>query len=134
MELILHNLAAAATGLTMVLYSLVIAAILDTLSGIWAAQVSGNLTWKYISEFVKSHVLQKIAPIMLLFLAAVSVGGTDTAAGAALMTLGGGSVAAYLASVVASISSNVSDGQDKTKGLPSSIAPQGGRTLPHTRP
>lgn len=118
MEQILNNIAAAAGTLTPILYGLVIAATLDTLTGIWAAWNSGTLSGQYVAEFVRSHILQRIVPILSALLAGVAVGGTDNAAGAALIATAAAAGAAYLAEVVASITANVSEGRAKVKGLP----------------
>jgi hypothetical protein len=118
MEQILHNIAAAAGTLVPILYGLLIAAALDTLTGLWAAWNSGTLSGQYVAEFVRSHILQRIAPIFTAIIAGVAVGGTDTAVGAALIATAAAAGAAYLAEVVASITANISEGQAKTKGLP----------------
>lgn len=118
MEQILNNIAAQVGTLTPILYGLIVAAALDTLTGIWAAWNSGTLSWVYVAEFVRSHILQKIAPIMMALLAGIAVGGTDTAGGTALVATAAAAGAAYLASVIASIGGNLSEGQSKTKGLP----------------
>lgn len=118
MEQILDNIAASAGTLVPILYGLVVAAALDTLTGIWAAFNSGTFSGSYVAEFVRSHVLQRIAPIMTAILAGVAVGGTDNAAGAALIATAAAAGAAYLAEVISSIMANISQGQAKTKGLP----------------
>ena len=123
MDAILNGIAAAAGGLVPVLYALVVAATLDVLSGIYAAWRSGTLNGQYVAEFVRSHVANKIGPIMLVLLAGVSVGGTDSAAGLALIATATASIAAYLASVVSSITANLADASAKTKGLPDSVKP-----------
>lgn len=118
MDQILNNIAAAAGTLTPILYGLIVAAALDTLTGVWAAINSGTFNLEYISEFVRSHVLQRIVPVFLALLAGVAIGGTDNAAGTGLIATGAASAAAYVASVVASIAGNLSDGRAKVKGLP----------------
>lgn len=118
MEQILHNIAAQAGTLVPVLYGLLIAAALDTITGLWAAWNSGTLDGNYVAEFVRSHILQRITPIMMAVLAGVAIGGTDTAGGTALIATAAAAGAAYLAEVVASIAGNISAGQAKTKGLP----------------
>jgi hypothetical protein len=118
---IMAGIAASAGLLLPILYSLLIAALFDTVSGVWAAYQSGNFKWSYIAEFVRSHVLFKITPIILQLALAVGVGGTDSALGVTLVTSGGLSAAAYLASVVASIGSNLQQGQAGTKVLPSGL-------------
>ena len=121
MDQILHNIAGAAGTLTPILYGLLVAAALDTLTGCWAAYTSGSFSWAYVSEFVRSHVLFKVTPILMALLAGVAVGGTDSLAGLALITTAAASGAAYLASTVASISGNLTQGQAKVKGLPGAV-------------
>jgi hypothetical protein len=118
MEDILNNIAANAGLLTPILYGLIVAAGLDTLTGIWAAWKSGTLDFNYVADFVRSHVLQRVTPILLALVAGVAIGGTEVAAGAALIATGAAAGAAYLLQVVASISDNVKDGRAETKGLP----------------
>lgn len=118
---ILQNIQAALPALVPILYTLIIAAGLDLLSGSWAAWVSGSFESKFFLTFIKDHIVTKITPIMLILLAGVAVGGTDSQGGIALVTLGGGTAAAYLATVVASIRNNVTQGQAGTKGLPSGV-------------
>jgi hypothetical protein len=122
-DTIVANIVAALPGLIPVLYTLVIAMGLDVLTGIWAAYSSGTLTAKFIPEFIQSHVVKKVAPIMLTLIAGVSVGGTDGPAGLALLTLAGGEIAAYMAAVVASVSGNLREGSAGTKGVPESVEP-----------
>ena len=122
-SLILANIAAAAPALVPVLYTLLIAAGLDVATGSWAAWVSGTFESKFFLEFIKGHILTKIVPILLTLVAGVAVGGTDSAGGLALVTLGGSTAAGYLGVVIASIRNNVTDGQNGTKGLPSTVEP-----------
>ena len=117
---ILANIQASSAGLIPVLYGLTVAAGLDILTGLWAAWNSGTLDGKFIPEFISSHLVKKIAPIFLVLVAGVSVGGTDSTAGLALIATGAASGAAYLASIVASISDNLHQGVDKTKSVPTS--------------
>lgn len=114
------GIAAAASQLVPVLYVLVVAAVLDLVSGAWAAKVSGSFDGNFLPVWISSHG-DKIVRILLILLAAVGVGGTDSVAGLGLITLGGTQAATYLAGVVASISGNVHEGLAKTKGLPSSV-------------
>lgn len=120
---IVANLVAALPGLIPVIYTLVIAIALDVATALWAAWASGTFSGKFIPEFIQSHVMKKVGPILLVLLAGVSVGGTDSAQGLALLTLAGGSITAYLAAVVASIRANLSEGSSGTKGIPSSVEP-----------
>lgn len=118
MDQILANIAAQAGTLTPILYGLFVAALLDTVSGLWAAFNSGTFNANFLAEFVRSHILQRIFPIFTALLAGVAIGGTDTAAGAALIAAGAAGGAAYLGEVVKSIMTNLSEGQAKVKGLP----------------
>lgn len=120
---IVANIVAALPGLVPVLYTLVVAMALDVLTGLWAAWQSGTFTSKFIPEFISSHVIKKITPILLTLFAGVSVGGTDNEIGLGLLALAGAEVAAYLAAVVASIRGNFTEGLAKTKGIPSSVEP-----------
>lgn len=117
---IVNNVTAALPGLIPVLYTLFVATGLDVVTGLWAAWSSGTFESKYIPEFISSHVVKRIAPILITLLAGVSVGGTDNLAGAGLLTLAGGEVAAYLASVIGSVKGNLTQGAAGTKGAPSS--------------
>jgi hypothetical protein len=121
--LILSNIQAASAGLVPILYTLLIATFLDVLSGTWAAWVSGTFESKFFLEFIKSHIITKVAPILLILLAGVSIGGTDSVGGIALVTTGGGLVVAYLGTVVAGIRNNVNEGRAGTKGVPTGVAP-----------
>jgi hypothetical protein len=106
-EAILHNIAAQAATLTPILYGLLIAALLDTLSGIYAAVNAGTFSGQYLAEFVRAHLLQRITPILLGLVAGVAVGGTDSVAGVGLITAAGAGGVAYLGETVASIMSNL---------------------------
>lgn len=117
---IVNNVTAALPGLIPVLYALFVATGLDVVTGLWAAWSSGTFESKYIPEFISSHVVKRIAPILITLAAGVSVGGTDSLAGAGLLTLAGGEVAAYLASVIGSVKGNLTQGATGTKGAPSS--------------
>lgn len=119
---ILANIAASAAGLVPVLYTLFIAAALDTLTGMYAAWKSETFNSEFIPTFIMSHIVTRIAPIVLVLVTGVSVGGTSAEAGVALVALGAASGAAYLASVVGSISSNLREGSVGNKGVPTSVA------------
>lgn len=121
MEQILNNIAASAAGLVPILYTLGAAAVLDTLTGVYAAWKSGTFDSDFLPAFIKSHLVTKISPIMLLLVAGAAVGGTDAPAGLALVTLGGASGTAYLLSVVGSIKGNLEEAGNESKVLPSSV-------------
>jgi hypothetical protein len=119
MDEILNNIAAQASTLTPVLYGLLVAAGLDILTGLYAAAVSpGGITWDIVANFVKSHVLQRVAPIFLALVAGVAIGGTDSAGGTALIATAAAGGAAYLAETVASIAGNLGAARAKDKGEP----------------
>jgi hypothetical protein len=122
LNVILANIAASAAGLTPVLYGLLVAVLLDTASGVWAAFKSGTFNSEFLPTFITSHLVKKVTPIFLILLAGVSVGGTDSAAGIALVATGAASVTAYVASVLGSIQANLSEGGSETKGVPTSVA------------
>ncbi len=129
MESILANIAAAAQPLAAVLYTLVITALVDVGSGLWAAYRSRTLDWQFADTFVRSHVFQKWGPIMGSLLAGVAIGGTGDVIGATLIAAGVAQIAAYEASTISSVfgigsptDGNLKAAQDKTKGLPSSVA------------
>jgi hypothetical protein len=119
---ILANIQASSAGLVPILYGLVVAVGLDVVTGVWAAWNSGTFDSKFLPEFINGHIVRRVAPIVLTLVAGVSVGGTDSAAGLALVATGSAAAAAYLASVVASIVNNVEDGRAGTKGVPSTVA------------
>jgi len=122
MEVIIANIIASAAGLIPILYTLFVAAGLDTLSGVWAAFKSGTFNSEFLPTFISSHIVTKITPIFLLLLAGVSTGGIGSAAGIALVAAGGTAAAAYLASVIGSIKSNLLEGNALNKGVPTSVA------------
>ena len=121
MEEILNNIVASTSGLIPILYALIVAAGLDTVTGVYAAWTSGTFDSEFLPTFIKSHVVNKIAPIVLTLVAGAAVGGTDSAGGLALVTLGGTSAAAYLASVVGSIKGNLDEAGSHSKVEPTSI-------------
>lgn len=127
-NIILAGIAAAASGLIPILYVLAVAALLDLGTGLWAAYRSGTLDGKYIPAWISSSG-DKIAKILVGLIAGVAVGGTDSAAGLALIALGGAAAAAYLAGVVSSIAGNLSDGAARTKGAPTSGGTLAGITI-----
>lgn len=119
--LILQNIHASAAGLVPILYTLLVASGLDVLTGAWAAWKSGSFESKFFLEFIRSHIVTKVTPIMLLLLAGVSMGGVDTDAGKALVATGGMTALAYLGVMAASIRNNVVEGRNETKGLPTGV-------------
>ena len=130
MEAILTNITAAAGPLGDVIYLLVVTALIDTGSGIWAAARSGSLDISFLDTFVKSHVFEKWGPILGTLVGGVAIGGTDSPVGMALVAAGVAQIAAYEAATVSSVfgigsksDGNLKTGTNKTKGLPSSVVP-----------
>lgn len=121
MEAILHNIAGAASTLVPVLYILVVTAALDTVTGIYAAWRSGSFNKEYLDTFVKTHLMDKLVPIVTALVAGIAIGGTDNGAGAALLAAGGAAAAAYEGVTVTSILANISAASNKTKGLPKGL-------------
>lgn len=105
-------------AITPILYALVVAAVLDFVSGVLAAWRSGTLDGAYIPDWLVSHV-DKVARVLLVLVAGLLMGGIDTAQGAALIALGSVAAFAYLAGVMTSIADNLGDMKDRTKGIPS---------------
>lgn len=122
---ILANIGAALPALVPILYTLVVASLLDLAAGVWAAVASGSFELKYVGEYARSHIALKVGPILLLLLAAVAVGGTDSAGGLALLVSGGTAATLYLAGTVGSIAGNIAAGRTQTKGLPTGVVPTG---------
>lgn len=118
MDAILSNIAGAAGALVPILYALIVTVALDTLTGLYAAWRSGTLDGAYVDTFVKTHILDKVVPILLALVAGVAIGGTDNAAGAGLIAAGAAAAVAYEGVTIASILGNIGAAGDKTKGLP----------------
>jgi hypothetical protein len=127
MEQILNNIAASAGPLSTLLYILLAAYAIDTLSGAIAAASSGAFSWAALWTSVQSHGL-KVGTILLQALGAVAIGGTDNTAGTVLVASTIATATQYLISAVASTGLNIQAAQDGTKGLPASVA--GGRVTP----
>lgn len=123
MDLILHNIAGAASALVPILYALLVTVALDVLTGLYAAWRSGTLDGAYIDTFVKTHILDKVTPILITLLAGVAIGGTDNVAGTGLIAAGAAAALAYEGVTIASILGNVGAASNRTKGLPKGIVP-----------
>lgn len=96
------------SGITLLQLLLITAAVaaLDTLSGIFGAISAKTFSWDVVANFLQTHVLQRVFPILgLAFLSQTLGSGTS---GAALWGLALAGLAAYVAETVASISSNLS--------------------------
>lgn len=123
MDAILHNILMAAQPLGDVIYLLIATAAIDTLSGLWAAYKSDALQWSFVDTFIKSHVVDKWAPIIGTLLGGIAIGGTDSAIGTALVAAGVAQIAAYERATIASVFGNIAAAGKQTKGLPSSVTP-----------
>jgi hypothetical protein len=105
-----------------------LAALADLVSGTVAALLSGTFSFAYVGQFVASHLLANVLP--LLAMAIVSSGLSHVATGSAandqaVSLLATGAWAAtwagtltYLASALDSLKKNVTEGMNRTKGLP----------------
>lgn len=115
MEAILAPFAAALAQIAPIIYAMVVAVLLDTVTGVYAAWKGGTFDANFLPSFIRSHVLEKIIPILIVLGGGVMLGGT---AGPALIALGGAAAAAYVASVVKSISDNLGDARAETEHFP----------------
>lgn len=115
---IIANIVAAAQPLTAILYLLIVTALADVLSGLWAAWKSGTLSLAYVDDFLKSHVALKWGPIIGTLLGGIAVGGTDGPLGLGLIAAASAQIVAYEAATFGSLTQNLTDGQAGTKGLP----------------
>lgn len=105
-----------------VLYVLGAAAILDLVTGAYAAYQSGNFNAEFLPTFFTSNVLKKIVPIFLGLLGGFVLAGTSAAAAAPVIAVSATAAAAYLAAVVKSIVDNISEGGEGVKSVPTSVA------------
>lgn len=115
MEVFLGGFVVALQQIAPVLYGLAVAALLDTVTGVYAAWKGGTFDANFLPAFIRSHILEKIIPILIVLGAGVALGGT---AGPALIALGGAAGAAYVASVVKSISDNLGDARNEAEHFP----------------
>lgn len=122
MDPVIASFIAALTTIGPILYALGAAVILDVVTGVWAAIKSGSFNADFLPTFIKSHILERVAPIVIALGAGVVVAGTSAAAAAPILAVGGTAAAAYLASVVKSVVDNVTEGGSETKGAPTSVA------------
>lgn len=84
---------------------LLVTAAIDTLSGIFGAISNKTFSWSVVAEFLTTHVLRRVFPILGLGFLAQSLGTEQ--AGAAIWGLALVGLAAYVAETVASVSSNL---------------------------
>ena len=82
-------------------------AVVDTLSGIVGAVSAHTFSIDVVAQFLQTHVLQLIFPIVGLAFLSQTLGSGTGAPGAAVWALAIGGLAAYIAETVASISSNL---------------------------
>lgn len=104
-----ESFVAALTQIAPIVYGLFVAAGLDVLTGLYGAWRSGTLDPEFFPTFIQSHILERIIPILIVLAGGVALGDP---AGPALIVAGGAAAAAYVASVVGSISDNL--GKPKT--------------------
>lgn len=87
----------------MLLITLVVAAV-DTLSGIFGAIAKGTFSLSVVADYIRTHVLQRVFPIVgLSFISQTLPGTTGTAVWAVCLL----SLAAYVAETISSVSTNV---------------------------
>jgi hypothetical protein len=86
----------------LLLVTLAVAA-LDTLSGIFGAIQHGTFTLDLVAEYLKSHVLERVFPIIGLALLSQTIPG----AGASIWAIALVGLGTYIAETVASVSSNI---------------------------
>ncbi len=112
-----------ATFLTIapVLYVLGAAALLDLVTGAWAAFKSGTFNAEFLPTFFTSNVLKKIVPIFLGLLGGFVLAGTSAVAAAPVIAVSATAAAAYLAAVVKSITDNITEGGEGVKSAPTSV-------------
>jgi hypothetical protein len=142
MEQILNNIAASAGPLSTLLYILLAAYAIDTLSGAIAAASSGRVLMGRPVGRQSRVTVSRSARSSCKPLGAVAIGGTDNAAGTVLVASTIATATQYLISAVASTGLNIQAAQDGTKGLPASVAggrvdargsPQRGHDVAHAR-
>lgn len=108
---IIANISGSLPLLIPILYTLLAAMVIDTLSGMWAAAQSNTFSWQYVGEFLRGHVMQRIVPIMLGMLSGVALGGVDNPAGLGLIGIAGAAAAVYLRETIASVADNLKNGK-----------------------
>jgi small basic protein len=86
---------------------LVVVAAIDTLSGIVGAIQAKTFTVSVLADYLESHVLKRVFPILGLAFIGQTLGGPN-GAGAAIWATALLSLAAYIAETVASVSGNLS--------------------------
>lgn len=100
------------------LTGLVIAALLDTATGMLAALVSGSFSVAYAAEWLRSHLLARVLPI-----AVAALGGSLMAEplGATLLAAAAVGAATYAAEVVGSVADNLRAMAARDKGAPATL-------------
>jgi hypothetical protein len=112
---------AALTTIGPILYALGAAALLDTVTGVWAAYRSGTFNKEFLPTFFTSHIVTKVAPIIIGLVGGVVVAGSSPALAAPILAVSGTAAAAYLAAVIGSVVDNISEGRAEVKGAPTSL-------------
>jgi hypothetical protein len=112
---------AALTTVGPILYALAAAALLDTATGVWAAWKSGTFNKEFLPTFFTSHIVKRVAPIVIGLVAGIVIAGSSAALAAPVLAVSGTAAAAYLAAVIGSVVDNINEGNDGSKGVPTSV-------------
>lgn len=101
---------------------LAVAVILDFAFGVLAALASGVFDWAYVAEFLQTHLLGRVFPILLAAVGGTALGAVgDTSAAAAsiaLLGVAGLGSAAYLAETTSSIVAHIHETSARSKAPP----------------
>lgn len=105
-------------ALLALLTGLVIAALLDTATGMLAALASDTWSRKYAAEWLRSHLFFRVLPI-----AVAAIGGSlmPEPLGATLLAAAAFGAATYAAEVVGSVADNLRAMATKDKGAPATL-------------
>src|SRR5665213_228914 len=115
-SMIIANIQAAAGPLTGVLFLLILTALADVATGLFAAWRSGTLDAKFVDTFLTSDVQNKWLPILGTLFGGVALGGVDNVLGGALVAWAGVQIAAYETQTFgSSVPANIADASAKTK-------------------
>jgi hypothetical protein len=99
------NIDLTALTIAQLLGVLLVTAAIDTLSGIFGSIQAGTFDVNVVANFLETHVLKRVFPI--LGLGAISQALGTSGPGAAVWALALLGLGAYVAETVASISSNI---------------------------
>lgn len=120
---IFQNIANAAQPLTGVIVLLILTALADVATGLYAAAMSHTLDVAYIDSFLTSHVATRWAPILGSLIGGIMIGGVDNILGASLIAAATAQIVAYeVATFGGSVPLNLRDASTKNKGLPGQTA------------